>query len=303
MTALSRSSFLRGAGAASLALTAPEIFARPMTGRHLQRPVPRLGISIPALGMGTYQTFDTTSQADQTRLMEVLDIFYEAGGRVLDSSPMYGRAEAVVGELTARTPRRAYYLATKVWTRGRQAGIEQMRDSLRLMRTPAMDVMQIHNLVDWRTHIKTLRAWKDSGRIKAIGITHYVPSAFDELIKIIRQEEIDFVQLPYSIARRDAERRLLPVARERRTATIINRPFEGGSLFRQTRDRPLPAFARDLGCESWSNVFLKFILSHPDVTCAIPATSKPRHARDNMRAAFGPLPTTRDRERLARLVR
>lgn len=301
---ISRETFLRRFAASAAALYGAErSTAAPMSESHLQRPVPRLGTTIPALGMGTWQTFDSSDPATLRQLSEVLDIFYEAGGRVLDSSPMYGRAEDVIGRLTAKTPGRDYFLATKVWTRGAEAGRDQIDRSIELMRARPLDLMQIHNLMDWRTHLKTLRAYKDAGKIRAIGITHYVTSAFDELEKIIRAEEIDFVQLPYSIQLREAEDRLLPLARDRRTATLINRPFEGGDLFRRTRGRELPPAARELGCESWSNVFLKFILSHPDVTCAIPATSKPHHARDNMRAAFGRLPEGKERERLARLIK
>ncbi len=300
MEILSRSRFLKQLGAAALAVVAGKPEAKPMTTTHLQRPVPRLRTTLPVVGMGTWQTFDTDDPAAKNRLREVLAVFHGAGGRLLDSSPMYGRAEAVLGELTGRGAG-DYFLATKVWTTGQAAGVKQMETSLRLM--GRVDLMQVHNLVDWRTHLKTLRAWKDAGRVRAIGITHYMASAFGDLEKIIRAEEIDFVQLPYSVALRDAERRLLPAARERRTATIINRPFEGGELFRAVRARPLPAAARDLGCESWGQVFLKFIISHPDVTCVIPATASPVHAADNLRAAFGPLPDSAGRETLARLLK
>jgi aryl-alcohol dehydrogenase-like predicted oxidoreductase len=271
------------------------------TDRLLHRRIPASGELLPAVGLGTYRVFDVHDDAAAgARLETVLRRFVALGGSVIDSSPMYGSAEAVVGDLSAALGlRERLFLATKVWTTGRAAGIRQMEDSLRRMRTPVMDLMQIHNLVDWRTQLETLRAWKRQGRIRYIGITHYVPGAFDELEAIMKGERIDFVQLPYSIATRDAERSLLPLAQQRGIAVLVNRPYEQGALFHRVRGRPLPPWANDYGIASWGQYFLKFILAHPAVTCVIPATGKPRHLEDNMGAGFGRLPDAAARERMA----
>jgi diketogulonate reductase-like aldo/keto reductase len=204
---------------------------------------------------------------------------------------MYGRAEQVVGDLLReRASRPKAFLATKVWTTGKERGIQQMNDSFRKMGADRMDLMQVHNLQDWRTHLQTLRAWKAEGRVRYIGVTHYSRSAFDELEQILRKEQVDFVQLPYSIGFRDAEKRLLPAAQETGTAVLVMEPFEKGELFSRTRGKPLPDFAREFDCESWAQYFLKFILGHPAVTCPLPATANPRHVEDNLRAGFGRFP-------------
>jgi diketogulonate reductase-like aldo/keto reductase len=261
-----------------------------------RRKIPRSGEELPVIGLGTWQTFDVgDSAAERAPLSEVLAAFLNAGGRLIDSSPMYGRAEAVVGDLLAGLGERAAgarapFLATKVWTTGKARGEEQMRTSMRRMRRTPMDLMQIHNLQDWRTHLATLRDWKAAGTIRYIGVTHYDLGAFDELERIIKKEEIDFVQLPYSIGVRKAEERLLPAAADHKTAVIVMRPFEAGSLFADVRGRPLPPFAAEIGVGSWAQFFLKFILGHPAVTCPIPATSKPQHLIDNLQAGVGPLP-------------
>ena len=256
------------------------------------RKIPRSGEAVPVIGLGTWQTFDVSdSPAERQPLVQVLERFFAAGAKVIDSSPMYGRAEAVVGDLLkAASWRPKAFLATKVWTTGRERGVQQMSESIRKMAADRMDLMQVHNLQDWRTHLETLRAWKGEGRVRYIGVTHYARSAFDELEEIVRKERVDFVQLPYSIGFRDAEKRLLPAARETGTAVLVMRPFEGGELFSSTRGKPLPEFAREIGCESWAQYFLKFILGHPAVTCPIPATANPRHVEDNLRAGFGAFP-------------
>ncbi len=301
--AVSRRRFLELSSAAgvSLALGARGRAAAPEGGAMLLRPIPRTGEKIPAVGLGTWQTFDVGgSEGERGPLAEVLRLFFAAGGRVIDSSPMYGRAESVVGDLLRRVrPASAPFLATKVWTRGRSAGEEQMRESMRRMGTETMDLMQIHNLLDWETHLPTLRAWKDAGRLRYVGITHYALGAFDEMERILRKEKLDFVQLPYSVEVREAERRLLPAAAETGTAVLVMRPFEKGALFRAVRGRPLPAWAAEIDCRSWAEVFLKFILSHPAVTCAIPATSKPHHLAENVRAGTGRLPDEALRRRMA----
>ncbi len=254
---------------------------------------------IPRIGLGTWQTFDVgPSEAERRPLREVLSLFVQLGGRVVDSSPMYGRSEAVLGDLAVDLGiRDKLFVATKVWTTGRAAGITQMQDSERKLRGK-VDLMQVHNLLDVETHLATLREWKRTGRIRSIGITHYTSSAYDDLARHIQRGGIDFVQVNYSLAEREAERRLLPLARERGVGVLINRPFGGGSLFRDVRNKPLPAFAKEIDCQSWAEIFLKFVVSHPAVTCAIPATSKAEHLRQNMRAGQGILPDAKIRERI-----
>ena len=274
------------------------------------RPIPSTGEAMPVIGIGTWQTFDVGNDAAAlAQRAEVLKILFEAGGSMIDSSPMYASSEANVGRalklLAGSDPkvRDKAFLATKVWTRGEGAGIRQMEESARLMGAAGpkmmLDLMQIHNLVDWRTHIKTLRAWKEQGRFRYIGVTHYTSSALDDLAAVIAAEKIDFVQFAYSIDVRDAERRFLPYCAEKGVATIINRPFGSGSLFRQARGRALPGFAAELGIESWAQFFLKFILGHPAVSVAIPGTGKPAHASDNVRGGLGPLPDEAQRRRMA----
>jgi diketogulonate reductase-like aldo/keto reductase len=267
----------------------------------LQRPIPSTGETVPAVGLGTWQTFDVGAERSAQR--EVLRRFVALGGRVVDSSPMYGRAEAVVGDLAAEMKvTEPLFIATKVWTSGRDAGVAQMDESMRRLRTKQLDLMQVHNLVDWRTHLATLRGWKKDGRVRYLGVTHYTASAHDELERVLRAEPVDFVQINYSVRERDAERRLLPLARDRGIAVLINRPFAEGALFREVRGTPLPPWAAELGCESWGQVFLKWILAHPAVTCVIPATSKPEHLEDNMKAGVGPLPDAAARDRIVALV-
>jgi diketogulonate reductase-like aldo/keto reductase len=191
------------------------------------------------------------------------------------------------------------FLATKVWTSGEAAGKAQMSASSAKLQAPVIDLMQIHNLLDWRTHLATLRAWKEQKKFRYIGITHYTDPALDELAAIIRAERIDFVQFGYSIASRAAETRLLPLCAERGVAVLVNQPFDSGSLFGQVRDKALPAWAAELGCASWSQLFLKYILGHPAVTCVIPGTARPDHARDNVAAGLGRLPDAGERQRMA----
>jgi aryl-alcohol dehydrogenase-like predicted oxidoreductase len=252
------------------------------------RRIPRSGEEIPVVGMGTWQTFDVgTASADREPLAEVLRRFFAAGGRVIDSSPMYGRAEAVAGELVAAGGHPAF-LATKVWTRGGDAGQAQMQESMRRLRTERLDLMQVHNLLDWQTHLPTMRAWRDEGRIRYLGITHYELGELGELARILRSEPLDFVQLPYSLRVREAEAELLPVAADTGTAVLVMRPFEEGELFARVKGKAVPAWATEAGFESWAQLFLEFILAHPAVTCVIPATSKPHHLDQNMQAGRGP---------------
>lgn len=301
-TPLSRRQVLAlAAGAGGLALLGTRTAEAGTKGRPmLTRKHPRSGEALPVIGLGTWQTFDVgTDAAERAPLRQVLQRFLEAGGRVIDSSPMYGRAEQVVGELLAELGEQSKpFLATKVWTSGKAAGEQQMRDSARKMGQGRMDLMQIHNLLDWRTHLPVLREWKAAGRFRYLGITHYQLSAFDELEKLMREEALDFVQLPYSLAVREAEKRLLPVAAETGTAVLVMRPFESGALFRQVRGKSLPAWAADFDCTSWAEFFLKYLLGHPAVTCPLPATSNPRHLEDNLRAGTGRLPDEKTRARM-----
>jgi diketogulonate reductase-like aldo/keto reductase len=269
----------------------------------ITRPIPASGEPLPVIGLGTWQAFDVGGDAAvRTELLEVLRLMFAGGGKVIDSSPMYGRAEGVVGDLLAKlNARNSAFLATKVWTTGREAGIEQMRRSFELLKAGTIDLMQIHNLVDWRTHLATLRRMKETGRISYIGITHYTSSALPDLAGIIEREQIDFVQLAYSIETRDAEARLLPLAADRRVGVIVNRPFGGGGFFRRVQRLALPSWTAEFGCASWAQFFLKFILSNPAVTCAIPATAKPVHLADNLRAGYGRLPDAAERQRMIKL--
>ena len=299
---LSRRRFLAIAGGAACSGALPSR-ARPGQEMMLTRNVPSSGEALPVIGLGTWQTFDVGPEdAARAPLREVLRRFFSAGARVIDSSPMYGRSEAVVGDLVRGTPwaPRAF-VATKVWITGRDEGQAQMTASERRM-GGRIDLMQIHNLVDWKTHLPVLRAWKAAGRIRYLGITHYGVDAFDEMERILRSERIDFVQLPYSVGAREAEKRLLPAARDAGTAVVVMRPFERGSLFREARARPLPAFARELGAASWAQLFLKFILAHPAVTVVIPATADPEHVSENLGAGFGPLPTEELRRQLLKAI-
>ena len=270
----------------------------------LARPVPSSGEKIPAVGLGTWRTFDVGASAtERAPLTDVLRRFAELGARVVDSSPMYGAAESVVGDLaTDLAITDTLFLATKVWTSGRDTGVAQMEQSLRRLRRQRLDLMQIHNLLDWRTHLRTLREWKAAGRARYVGVTHYTSSAYDELERVLRGEPLDFVQVNYSLGEREAERRILPLARDRGVAVLANRPFSEGGLFQRVRGRPVPGWAAEFDCESWAQFFLKWILAHSAVTCVIPATSRPEHLVDNMKAGTGNLPDAATRERMAALV-
>jgi diketogulonate reductase-like aldo/keto reductase len=257
------------------------------------RPIPSTGEALPVIGCGTYIGFDhAPGSAEYPLLPGVVGALLDAGGKVLDSSPMYGRAEETTGELLAANGRRdETFLATKVWTSGRAEGVRQMEASFRLLRTDRIDLMQIHNLVDWRTQLATLRRWKEERRIRYLGITHYSPSAYGEVEAVLRAEKgIDFLQIDYALDDRDAERRLLPLAAERGVAVIVNMPFGGGGLLRRLLPKPLPSWAAEIGCASWAQVLLKFVLSHPAVTCAIPGTQRKEHMADNVAAGFGVMP-------------
>ena len=270
----------------------------------VRKPIPKTGELLPAVGLGTWQTFDVgVEKSAREPLKEVLRQFARSGGTVVDSSPMYDKSERVTGDLAAELSlHKRLFLATKVWTSGREAGIRQIEESFKRLRTQRMDLVQVHNLVDYRTHLTTLRAWKVQGRVRYIGVTHYTDSAYDQLARVINAEELDFVQLNYSLAEREAEQRLLPLAAEKQLAVLVNRPFAEGALFRKVRGRPLPSWASEIHCASWAQFFLKYIISHPAVTCAIPATAKLDHLADNMAALQSPLPDAATRERMSRYV-
>src|SRR4051812_1013783 len=301
-----RAEFLGAAlsAAAALALDGPLSPARALEPPMQTRPIPSSQEALPVIGCGTWRTFDVGSSPDERApLAAVLDALFGGGGSVIDSSPMYGRAEGVVGDLLdAARSRDKAFLATKVWTRGRAEGVAQMEHSMALLRTDRIDLMQVHNLVDWRTHLATLRGWKEQGRIRYLGVTHYTPSAYAELEAVMRAEPLDFVQINYDLDDREAERRILPLAAERGIAVLVNMPFGGGGLLRRLASRPLPPIATEIGCATWAQLLLKFVLGHPAVTCAIPGTAKPAHMADNLRAGRGPLPDEALRARIAASV-
>lgn len=266
----------------------------------ITRSIPSSGEALPVMGMGSMNTFDVGDDVSaKTRLAEVLQAFFDNGGALIDSSPMYGNAEATLGDVLQNVSGKdALFAATKVWTEGKQEGIDQMYRSMGRMRVTRFDLMQIHNLKDWRTHIETLKDWKAEGKIRYIGVTTSHGRRHDELIDAMQAEAFDFVQFTYNIADREAEKRLLPMARDRGAATLINLPFGRAELFEKVRGKPLPDWAAEFDCASWAQFFLKFCLARPDVTCLIPATSKPQHMIDNMAAGFGRLPDENLRRRM-----
>lgn len=266
----------------------------------LTRPIPRSGEALPVVGLGTWQTFDVGPKApERAELAEVLQSLADSGGKVVDSSPMYGEAERVVGDLTADAGlRNRLFFATKVWTSGREAGIRQMEQSFKLMRVQRMDLMQIHNLLDVDTHTKTLREWKAAGRVRYIGVTHYHAGAYRDLERLIKTREYDFVQFNFSMGEREAENGLLSVCADSGTAVIVNRPFAESNLFGRVKGKPLPPWAAEIDCTSWAQFFLKWILAHPAVTCVIPGTRRRAHLEDNLKAGAGRLPDAALRHRM-----
>lgn len=263
-----------------------------MEQQMTSRKIPSTGQLLPVVGLGTWQSFDVGNDASaRAQLSEVLTKMKDKGGQVIDSSPMYGSSEKVVGDLTSKLGiQDHFFYATKVWTSGKQAGIQQMARSMQKMKREKIDLMQIHNLVDWKTHLKTLRAMKENGKIKYWGITHYTDASHKKLIQVIKEEKPDFVQFNYSINERNAENGLLETAKDQGTAVILNRPFDGGNLFRLTRGKALPAWCEELDIKSWAQYFLKYLLAEKAVNCVIPGTSKPHHLVDNMMAGYGRFP-------------
>ena len=270
----------------------------------LMRKIPSSGEMLPVIGLGTWQTFDVANDAAaRAPLEDVLREFATLGGKLIDSSPMYGRSEDVAGELIAKhSLRKKLFIATKIWTTGKTSGVAQAEDSMKKLRAAPIDLLQVHNLLDVETHLRTLGGWKSQGRVRYIGVTHYTSSAYDAVAKVISANAVDFLQINYSVGEREAEQRLLPLARERGIAVIINRPFAGGELFRRLRGTPLPAWAAEIDCASWAQLMLKFVISHPAITCAIPATARIEHLRDNMGAGLGRMPDEKMRARIAASV-
>ncbi|HEY4282146.1 MAG TPA: aldo/keto reductase [Chthoniobacterales bacterium] len=306
--AISRRQAAKLIGATSAGLLLPigasRVFAASESTEMMKRAIPGSGEKLPVIGLGTWQTFDVgSSEADRAPLEQVLSSLVKLGGRVVDSSPMYGRSEEVIGDLATKLHlQEKLFLATKVWTHGQQTGIESMERSFARFKTKRIDLMQVHNLVDVSTHLQTMREWKAQSRIRYIGVTHYNESAYSELEKVLGAEKVDFLQINYSIGEREAEQRILPLAQERQVAVIINRPLGGGDLFQRVRSKPLPEWAAEFDCHSWAQFFLKWIVAHPAVTCAIPATANPDHLRDNAGAGVGRLPDVKIRQRMLEYV-
>ncbi len=297
---ISRRHFIQGLGVltAGLTLMPQTVFGE--NRQPIKHAIPSSGERIAVIGMGTSRTFDVGENAAiLAQLGQVLQVFFDNGGAVIDSSPMYGNSETIVGNLLKTIPNKgSLFAATKVWTDGKQSGIDQMQESMQLMGVGVMDLMQIHNLRDWKTHLPTLRQWKQEGKIRYIGITTSHGRYHADLMQIMRTEELDFVQFTYNIGNRTVEESLLPLAADRGIATLINRPFQRGSLFRSVKGKALPEWAREFDCKSWGQFFLKFVVSHPAVTCVIPATSKVHHMADNMAANYGKLPSAAMRKRM-----
>ncbi|TLY64055.1 MAG: aldo/keto reductase [Gammaproteobacteria bacterium] len=269
----------------------------------LTRKIPSSGEDIPVIGLGTSGPFEVgESPAQRAPLKEVLEAFFAAGARLIDTSPMYSTAERVLGDLLTPAMHERAFLATKVWTNGERAGIEQMTHSGELLKAPRLDLIQVHNLRDLQTQLTTLRKWKEAGRVRYIGVTHYTVASHEDLARVISREKLDFVQCNYSAGTRDAEQRLLPLATQRGVAVLVNRPFEDGELFERVRGKPLPAWAAEFDATSWGQVFLKFIAAHPAVTCIIPATGNVRHLTDNLGGGRGRLPDARQREQIVQAL-
>ncbi len=298
-----RQALKRLSGLAALAAIGP-VTVNAAAVEQRRRRIPSSGESIPVMGLGTARTFDVGGDEEsRAPLREVLRLFVEHGGTIVDSSPMYGRAEKVVGDLASDLAlHNALFYATKVWTTGREPGIDQMENSFRLMRTPVIDLMQVHNLVDTQIHLATIREWMARKRIRYVGITHYTASAFDDLERLIRSEKLDYVQFPYSIVNRQAEERLIPSAADHGVGVIAHRNFEKGALFHKVRGKPLPVWTGEFDCNSWGHFFLKYLIGDPRVTNVIPATRKPKHLIDNMGAGLGRLPDATMRRRMARFI-
>lgn len=301
MPGYKRRDFMKLLAASGLSLAAPSLLIA-QEAPSILKPIPSTGEELPVIGLGTSRVFEVgPGDFEREGPGEVLQTLAGVPNSMMDTSPMYGSAETVVGDLAAALGvRDRLFFATKVWIQGREQGIAQMQESMRRLRTDRLDLIQVHNLVDTATHLRTLRDWKEEGRVRYIGITHYHAGAHDSLMRVMQREQLDFVQVNYSLLEPEAQDRLLPLAQEKGIAIIANRPFARGQLFRVTKGKPLPPWAAELGIASWAQYFLKFVVSHPAVTVAIPGTSKARHMRDNQQAGTGPLPDAPARERMFR---
>jgi diketogulonate reductase-like aldo/keto reductase len=291
--------------AATLAL-APSLDLLATTGTRsnvLLRPVPSSGERLPVIGMGSYITFDVGDDpALIAQRTEVLRAFFAAGGTLIDSSPMYGTAEAALGLCLQNLAQPPVFAATKIWHFLESGGMDQMRRSFELWQVPRLDLLQVHNLLSWHTQLETIRAARDEGRVRYVGITTSHGRRHDELIDLMRREPLDFVQITYNILDREVEERILPLAADRGIAVIVNRPFRRGALIDRYQDRPLPDWAGDIDCDTWPRFLLAFIVSHPAVTCAIPATSRVDHMVENMAVLSGPLPDAAMRKAMIKYV-
>ena len=287
------------AGTAASLLVAPSLPSQGK-GSLLQRAIPSSGEMLPVIGLGTSRVFNAVSSAaEREPLEEVVARLVKMGGKIVDTSPVYGRAEAVTGEIAAKLKLHdKLFLATKVWSNGKAEGIQQMGRSFDLLGKSKLDLIQVHNLTDWETQLATLQEWKKQGRIRYTGITHSTTSRQADVARVLERERVDFVQINYSLMEREADERVLPVAKDRGVGVIVNRPFGRGDLFGRVRGKSLPDWTAEIDCKSWAQFFLKWIVAHPTVTCAIPATSKPHHMEDNMQACFGRLPDEKMRRRM-----
>jgi diketogulonate reductase-like aldo/keto reductase len=289
--------------AAAAALTTAPYVAMAEERKMIARPIPASGEPLPMIGLGTYQVFDVDStRANIESRRAIVERLTGSGGSMIDTSPMYRRSEKVIGDVIENgSPRDDLFLATKVWTDGEQSGVAQMQRSAELMQTDVVDLMQVHNLRDTEIHLKTIHAWQEEGRIRYNGLTHYNKGALEAMTRAMRRHKPDFIQINYSLGEREADQSLLPMAADMGVAVLINRPFQSGALFRAVSGEALPEWARDFSA-SWGQFFLKFIISHPAVTCVIPATSKPHHMEDNLEAGFGVLPDNATREKMIRFM-
>jgi aryl-alcohol dehydrogenase-like predicted oxidoreductase len=303
LTAITRKNFLKTAAAAGILSAAglpARIAAAKPGGKILTKKIPKTGEELPVVGLGTWQTFDIGSDPDErAQRRAVLQALFDNGASVIDSSPMYGRSEGVVGDLLAEMgARKKAFIATKVWTDGKQNGIDEMNRSFALFKTDMIDLMQVHNLVDTDTHMATMRDWQEKGRLRYLGVTHYVPSAIPKIMDAVAAHPVQFVQQMYSLEEPEAGERLLPYLQEKGVAFIANRPFGGGGQFSRVRGKPLPGWAAEWGVDSWARYFLKFVISHPAVTCAIPGTARPHYMADNVGAGHAPLPDEKTRQKM-----
>ncbi|MDH5425800.1 MAG: aldo/keto reductase [Gammaproteobacteria bacterium] len=299
MTGISRRQFLELTIGLTGSLAAGLMLPKPVLANTaaLRKAIPKTGEMLPLIGMGTSRTFDASANTELlTRLLEVTQTFFDMGGGMIDSSPMYGSSQEVIGQLLPRiNAKKNLFSATKVWIEGKEAGIQQMEESRQQWGIQHFDLMQVHNLVDWETQLETLKQMKADGKIRYTGITTSHGRYHSRLVDILKQHDFDFLQLSYNIGNRDVESSLLPIAEEKGIAVIVNRPYQRGELFRHVKGKPLPDWAKEFNCHSWGQYFLKYVVSHPAVNCAIPATTKVKHMKDNMQAGRGVLPGAKQR--------